>query len=942
MKRSIHLLVFLTNMLPTVLPTVQVASQELQAMQNRGRPPLYFVKNFSFKEYGAAPQNWGITQDKNGLMYFANNEGLLEFDGSSWRLLKPLKNATIFSVAIDSAGYLYVGGYDEFGYFPPGYRDEAHFVALHDSLPPQHPIINRVHQILPSSQGVYFLAGFRQMFRWADGRLKIWESKAGFRRCFLINNEFYTSQRDKGLMRMTSDSLTVIPGSEIFSGSKIRVMLPYHNHTILIGAPQKGLFLYSDGIFTPFPTEADYFLKDFRGFNGVRLPNGHFVFGRDATGITAKGGAVVIDKQGILLNAFNQETGLLSDDIWFLNVDHQGGLWLALQNGLARIETLGPFSVYARREGLIGRVQAIHRHQGILYVGTTAGLFYLSETGNGKAARLEPVVNTPPICRDLISIGQDLLAVSWNINLIRNNKASRAFLSSPRINVLQASKLDPNTVYLGGQSQLYTAKKVRGQWANATGLGRMTVEIVTMAQEKNGTLWLGTQGQGLIRYQGQGLISADTSEIQITRFQTAHGLPVGAVHAFSFNDRVLFGTTKGLHRFEAAWNKFVPDSTFGPMLTDSTFRINQFKQDNAGRVWIIGGAKHAGIHMGIPQIDGSYIWVKTPFQRLQDVYFNDVVYPDVDGAVWFGSGESIIRYDPNVSKNAPPDYSALIRKITVIPGDSAIFRGTTNAGKHSMPIPFSNNSLRFQYAAPSYDDISANQYQVILKGYDDDWLGWTTDTKKEYTNLSAGNYRFIVRAKNVYGHISSEAVYAFEILAPWYQTGWAYLLYVLFASGIIALIVQARVRHLERKTKKLEAVIADRTAEIVNQKNKIEDQAVKLQEADTLKSRFFANISHEFRTPLTLILGPLEERIAKAKKKTDKEEFGMMHRNAGRLLQLINQLLDLSRLESGKMKLNAGRGDFVAFLKGIVMSFASLAEQKGITLQFEPYEGSIP
>jgi DNA-binding response OmpR family regulator/nitrogen-specific signal transduction histidine kinase len=112
-------------------------------------------------------------------------------------------------------------------------------------------------------------------------------------------------------------------------------------------------------------------------------------------------------------------------------------------------------------------------------------------------------------------------------------------------------------------------------------------------------------------------------------------------------------------------------------------------------------------------------------------------------------------------------------------------------------------------------------------------------------------------------------------------------------------------------------------------------EAQKLQEVDHLKSRFFANISHEFRTPLTLILGPLEDVIAKARDKAVKEELRMMERNAARLLRLINQLLDLSRLESGRMALHASRGDFVAFLKGIVMSFASLAEQHKITLRFE-------
>jgi signal transduction histidine kinase len=101
-----------------------------------------------------------------------------------------------------------------------------------------------------------------------------------------------------------------------------------------------------------------------------------------------------------------------------------------------------------------------------------------------------------------------------------------------------------------------------------------------------------------------------------------------------------------------------------------------------------------------------------------------------------------------------------------------------------------------------------------------------------------------------------------------------------------------------------------------------------------MKSRFFANISHEFRTPLTLILGPLEDVIAKVKDKDAGENLRIMARSANRLLRLINQLLDLSRLESGRMTLHARRGDFIGFLRGIVMSFASLAEQKKIALKF--------
>ncbi|MFB3041509.1 MAG: ATP-binding protein, partial [Candidatus Poribacteria bacterium] len=310
-------------------------------------------------------------------------------------------------------------------------------------------------------------------------------------------------------------------------------------------------------------------------------------------------------------------------------------------------------------------------------------------------------------------------------------------------------------------------------------------------------------------------------------------------------------------------------------------------------------------------------------------------YPEDDGTVWFGGSEGIARFVPDIPKDYTQDYSTLIRKVRGIAADSVFYHGASFSEPPYPEIEHKNNSLRFEFAAASYDDVSANLYQFKLEGFDQNWSNWTNETKKDYTGLPAGDYTFRVRARNVYDHQSSEGKFSFTILPPWYQTWWAYLFYALAASGLLALIVKGRVRHLEKKTKELEAVVSARTTQIVEQKNKIEEQAEKLREADKMKSRFFANISHEFRTPLTLILGPLEERISKARKKADKEELSMMYRSAHRVLQLINQLLDLSRLESGKMKLNAGRGDFSAFLKGIVMSFASLAEQKKITLKIE-------
>ncbi|MCG8603988.1 GAF domain-containing protein, partial [bacterium] len=139
-----------------------------------------------------------------------------------------------------------------------------------------------------------------------------------------------------------------------------------------------------------------------------------------------------------------------------------------------------------------------------------------------------------------------------------------------------------------------------------------------------------------------------------------------------------------------------------------------------------------------------------------------------------------------------------------------------------MPtLPYANNALRFEYAAPNYEAGASNLYQTFLEGFDKRWSAWSEETKKDYTNLPEGEYLFHVKAKNVYEHESPEAVYAFEILPPWYRTWWAYLLYVLAGGGLVFGFVRMRTRHLEARHRELERTVAERTAEIQQKANEL-------------------------------------------------------------------------------------------------------------------------
>lgn len=225
-----------------------------------------------------------------------------------------------------------------------------------------------------------------------------------------------------------------------------------------------------------------------------------------------------------------------------------------------------------------------------------------------------------------------------------------------------------------------------------------------------------------------------------------------------------------------------------------------------------------------------------------------------------------------------------------------------------------------------------------MEGYNDNWSPWNTEKYKDFTNLDPGRYRLRVQSKNVYEKLGQEATFTFNILSPWYRTPLAYSIYILLFVPAVFLSVRWRfkwkLKKLEQEKEKLERVVKERTQEITRKNAQLSDQAKQLKELDHAKSRFFASISHEFRTPLTLIIGPLEQMLAKELPAEFKDKTHLMFRNASRLLSLINRLLDLSRIDSGKMKLKPVSQDIIAFVKGIISTFEHKALENQLEIRF--------
>ena len=294
----------------------------------------------------------------------------------------------------------------------------------------------------------------------------------------------------------------------------------------------------------------------------------------------------------------------------------------------------------------------------------------------------------------------------------------------------------------------------------------------------------------------------------------------------------------------------------------------------------------------------------------------NAIYPDPDGkTTWFASNDGLFSFDTTAKKDYTQRFHTLIRKVLVNEkqkNEKKLLDGPVNknktdkAAKGFFPIiEYRDRNLYFEFAAPFFEAETRTQYRCFLEGYDSDWSTWNKDTRKYYTNLDSGLYNFRVQAKNIYDYEGKEDAFRFKILPPWYNTWWSFIIYAFLLLGLMFLVVKWRSGRLEQEKQRLEQLVKERTKEVYHKNELLEEQSQKLKEMDRMKSRFFANISHEFRTPLTLILSPLEKMLSNSQDRQQKKELNVMRRNSQRLLTLINQLLDLTRFDSGKMTLQA-------------------------------------
>lgn len=756
------------------------------------------IINYAPKEYGAVQQNWAIAQDKRGIMYFGNGSGLLEFDGATWRLYSLPNKSNILSLAIADDGKIYAGAQGDLGYFFADSSGKLIFHSLLHFLPKDKKEISDVWNTFVSNGLVYFNTG-NNILIWNNAKqsFEIIQSENGFHTMFLVNGKIYVREWHKGLMVLNNDAVSLCSEGEKFAEEKIYGMLsfPGENGNILIVTRTMGLMKYDGTHFIPFLSAVNEFIKANLSYQPcVVLSDGNILLG------TLNGGAVVIDTMGNEVRRYNREGGIIDNVIQYTFQDRAGEIWLATSNGISGIDYSSPISWFDSRNNITTTPNDIILHDNIIYTATSDGVYYLKPFQSS----FQLLKNSRTQSWSLAEIGNDLLVgTSDGLYKIYQDQllpVRKTIGNEYNINILKRSTTQPNRLFVGAGSGLWAILQNGNSYIDEGQIINNTDQSTTISEDTDGSVWLGTFSSGLFKasFKKDTLGKIQLKNPVITHFDKSNGLQGGFVFIQKINGINYFYTPDSVYTFDANKKSFISDTTdkiihnFYAITNGNT--INFFHQDNAGNIWI--GAK-GRLDKGSIQNNGTYSWITAPFKSFADEAIYQI-YSENKEVAWIGTGSGIIKYDFS-KKNVNKDFTALIRDIET-DNDSVFYYGEGKDSLFVHPINFAHNSLKFRYAATSYEGKNSNLFKTYLEGFDKDWSSWSKENSKEYTNLPPGKYTFKVKALNIRGIESSMDSYSFEILPPWYRTWWAWLLYaILFCLATYLLIGIQRKRVLAKE-----------------------------------------------------------------------------------------------------------------------------------------------
>lgn len=746
---------------------------------NIGVPPIW---NYSRKVYGAATQNWDAAQDKSRQMYFANNDGLLRFNGSSWKTFKVSNNTIVRSVAISEDNRIYTGAQSDIGYFYPGPDGVLKYTSLIGLLPPDHRSFEDVWDISFQNGHVYFRTN-RSVFEYTGKEIRIHTDGTEILSMFRSPRGLLLQKADYAMYALENKeftSLAKINGLE----SPVTGIIEWTNDTLLLTSLKNGIFYLTGSASGKWSTKYDQLLIEKRIYTSSKLKDGTIALG------TSLDGLIVLDKQRRIFRHLTKKHGLQNNNILNTFCDADGNLWLGLDNGIdcvvmdSKLSSIFPDGEFHAT----GYSAAVCEDQ--LYLGVSNGAFvspWKSYYDPEEGTLFQRVVNGD---------GQ-----VWGFTMLDNKVLMGHHEGAFQINKNIADPIskEPGTwIYIplnddymmaGTYTGLVLYKKHLDEWVFDGKINGIHESCRIMVKDADGSIWVSHPYRGLYHVVWNEEKKYDP---EIKFFDQSGGLPSNLNnYVFNVAGKAVFGTEKGVYRFDYTQKRFVQDTSYNRLI-GADHRVKSMKEDVKGNIWYVTDDE-----VGLLLVDDLGVKKevrKKLFPELQGKLVGgfEFIYPIDQHNVLFGTEEGFMHYDAHPEADEQSPLTIVLESIRAGRNqDSVLFGGyylpdMVHGISEPQELEANMNSLSFSFSATEYKTPALVEYRSKLEGLEDEWSPWSRDNRRDFSSLGAGHYTFMAQARLADGSLSNIITYLVRIRPPWYKTATAKIVYGLIIMGCIA------------------------------------------------------------------------------------------------------------------------------------------------------------
>ncbi|MFV0378654.1 MAG: regulator [Mangrovibacterium sp.] len=744
------------------------------------------IKNFGRLSYQGASQNWAVSSGTGGFVFFANNYGLLEFDGTNWQLHR-LPNETILrAVLAVSDSLIYTSGYRKLGYWTRDKRGKLNYHSLYEQAE-KYILKNDEFWDIEVHQGKVYFHSFYSLLVYENGEINHVELPDFSATMQLIGEQLILAIKDRGLFKFEKNGLVPFLVDPVFNGKTIRFIQPYHDGQLLIGTTSHGIYLVRGKTVSQWhPEWTDFFDKN--ELNRACLSGGgDLILG------TILNGIVIFDKNEQLKAQFNSNDGLQNNTVLGIATDQFDNIWLGLDRGVSFIAGSVNTGISIETIPNIGAVYTAAIFNGNLYLGTNQGLFKRALEKHEQAFDLVP--GTQGQIWDSKVIGNQLFVGFNEGTMLITPEEPRLISTRSGGFSIQQDSFDPNLLIQSTYSDLVVYEKQGNSYRHRNYIGGFNDLIRYIEIDHHGAIWASHMHRGIFKLK----LDDKRTKVVDEKYFGEHSV-FGKDHSlkvFKVENRVVFTTNDELYTYDDLNDSIIPYGFLNASLGQFA-RSHRIVEAPNHHYWFITDNAFAlfFINNNTVQLVHAYpfsVFNENPlideFENIYPISEKQAIVCLEDGIAWVDAGyhvadPPIYRFHPNLQ-----EIQLLNR------GNNRLY---PLLDEKQLQVKNAYNNLIFKFSFPHFTNDPV-YYQAFLEGLSQEWSEKTQSPIFRFDRVPAGTYTLRVKAIDSWGYQSREFTKTIEIMPAWYNSVGGRLVFILLILIVLLIIRWAGIRKIRRQ-----------------------------------------------------------------------------------------------------------------------------------------------